>query len=106
MFVVGRLIKNKWHSTEPLDVRYFFGEDADSVVINPAMYPDASVINHCAMMHDSGARTANLLEMWSRVKGDNLNSGMVIFILLVFGGLFVLGIIRKERRRRRRNRRW
>ena len=92
--------------TEPLDVRYFFGEDADSVVINPAMYPDASVINHCAMMHDSGARTANLLEMWSRVKGDNLNSGMVIFILLVFGGLFVLGIIRKERRRRRRNRRW
>ncbi|MBR5465433.1 MAG: ABC transporter substrate-binding protein [Alistipes sp.] len=91
---------------EPMDVRYFFGEDADSVVINPAMYPDKKVIDRCAMMHDSGARTANLLEMWSRVKGDNLNNGMVIFILLVFGVLLVVGIIRKVRRRRRRNRRW
>ena len=91
---------------EPMDVRYFFGEEADSVVINPAMYPDQEVIDRCAMMHDSGARTAKLLEMWSRVKGDNLNSGMVIFILLVFGVLLVVGIIRKVRRRRRRNRRW
>ena len=94
---------------EPMDLRYFFGEDADSVVINPAMYPDQEVIDRCAMMHDSGARTAKLLEMWSRVKGDNLNSGMVIFILLVFGVLLVVGIIRKVRRRRRRrrnNRRW
>jgi hypothetical protein len=39
--------------------------------------------------------------MWSRVKGDNLNNGMVIFILLVFGTLLVVGIIRKVRRRRR-----
>ena len=91
---------------EPLDVEYFFGEGADSVVLNPALYPDRSVIDRCAMMHDSGQRTANLLEMWSRVKGDNLNNGMVIFILVVFGVLLVVGIARKVRRRRQRQRRW
>ncbi|MBE6213266.1 MAG: ABC transporter substrate-binding protein [Rikenellaceae bacterium] len=91
---------------EPLDVEYFFGEGADSVVLNPALYPDKSVIDRCAMMHDSGPRTANLLEMWSRVKGDNLNNGMVIFILVVFGVLLVVGIARKVRRRRQRQRRW
>jgi spermidine/putrescine transport system substrate-binding protein len=58
------------------------------------------------MMHDSGQRTVNLLEMWSRVKGDNLNNGMVIFILVVFGVLLVVGIARKIRRRRQRQRRW
>ena len=91
---------------EPVNVEYFFGEGADSVVINPALYPDKSVIDRCAMMHDSGPRTANLLEMWSRVKGDNLNNGMVIFILVVFGVLLVVGIARKVRRRRQRQRRW
>ena len=91
---------------EPVDLSYFFGEDADSVVINTVMYPDKSVIERCAMMHDSGPRTSALLEMWSRVKGDNLNNGMVIFILLVFGALAVVGIMRKVKRRRQRRRRW
>ena len=86
---------------EAIDVSYFFGEGADSVVMNPVFYPDRNVVERCAMMHDSGARTAALLEMWSRVKGDNLNNGMVIFILVVFGTLLVVGIIRKVRRRRR-----
>ena len=88
------------------DLTYFFGEDADSVVINPVMYPDRSVIERCAMMHDSGARTEALLAMWSRVKGDNLNNWMVIVILLAFGGLMVVGIVRKVKQRRRRRRRW
>ena len=91
---------------ESVDLRYFFGDDADSVIINPVMYPDRSVIERCAMMHDSGPRTAALLEMWSRVKGDNLNNGMVIFILLVFGAMTVVGIMRKIKRRNRKLRRW
>ena len=91
---------------EPLDLSYFFGDEADSVVINPVLYPDNSVIERCAMMHDSGPRTAALLEMWSRVKGDNLNNGMVVFILLVFGVLTVVGVVRKVKRRRQRRRRW
>ena len=88
------------------DLTYFFGEDADSVIINPVMYPDRSVIERCAMMHDSGARTEALLAMWSRVKGDNLNNWMVVVILLAFGGLMVVGIVRKVKQRRRRRRRW
>ena len=91
---------------EPLDLRYFFGEDADSVVINPVLYPDNSVIGRCAMMHDSGPRTAALLEMWSRVKGDNLNNWMVIVIFIAIGALLVAGIMRKIKRRRQRRRRW
>ena len=90
----------------PQDLSYFFGEGADSVVINPALYPDRSVIERCAMMHDSGARTEALLEMWSRVKGDNLNNWMVIVILLSFGVLLVVGIMRKVQQRRRKRRRW
>ena len=91
---------------EPQDLSYFFGEGADSVVINPVLYPDKSVIERCAMMHDSGPRTAALLEMWSRVKGDNLNNWMVIVILVAIVALLVAGIMRKINRRRQRRRRW
>ena len=91
---------------EPQDLSYFFGEDADSVVINPALYPDRSVIERCAMMHDSGSRTEALLAMWSRVKGDNLNNWMVIVILLSFAVLLVVGVMRKVKQRRRKRRRW
>ena len=91
---------------EPQDLSYFFGEGADSVVINPALYPDRSVIERCAMMHDSGSRTEALLAMWSRVKGDNLNNWMVIVILLSFAVLLVVGIMRKLKQRRRKRRRW
>ena len=88
------------------DLSYFFGEGADSVVINPALYPDRSVIERCAMMHDSGSRTEALLAMWSRVKGDNLNNWMVIVILLSFAVLLVVGVMRKLKQRRRKRRRW
>ncbi len=91
---------------EPLDLSYFFGEGADSVIIDPVLYPDNEVIERCAMMHDSGPRTEALLAMWSRVKGDNLNNWMVIVILLTFGILIVVGIARKLRQRRQRRRRW
>ena len=91
---------------EPQDLGYFFGEGADSVVINPALYPDRSVIERCAMMHDSGSRTEALLAMWSRVKGDNLNNWMVIVILLSFAVLLVVGVMRKLKQRRRKRRRW
>ena len=88
------------------DLTYFFGEGADSVIINPVMYPDREVIERCAMMHDSGSRTEALLAMWSRVKGDNLNNWMVIVILIAFGALLVAGIVRKLKQRRQRRRRW
>ncbi|MBQ1978389.1 MAG: spermidine/putrescine ABC transporter, partial [Alistipes sp.] len=88
---------------QKLDLSYFF-EGADSVVANPVLYHDREVIERCTMMHDSGPRTEQLLEMWTRVKGDNLNNSMVIFILLVFGVLMVVGLIRRARKRRYRRR--
>ena len=91
---------------EAQDLSYFFGEGADSVVINPVIYPDRSVIERCSMMHDSGPRTEALLAMWSRVKGDNLNNWMVIVILISFVILLVVGIMRKLKQRRQRRRRW
>ena len=63
-------------------------------------------MERCAMMHDSGPRTEALLEMWSRVKGDNLNNWMVIFILCVFGVLLAAGIMRKLKQRRQRTIKW
>ena len=90
------------------DLSYFFGEGNDSVQINPVQYPDRSVVERCAMIRDFGDRTELVLEMWSRVKGDNLHTGIVLLIFAVFGLLFVwlvYGKIRKYRQRKRRNRR-
>jgi spermidine/putrescine transport system substrate-binding protein len=91
---------------EAIDASYFFGESADSVVLNPVFYPNRCDIERCAMMHDSGARTEAMLAMWSRVKGDNLNNWMVIVILLSVGFLIVVGVVRKLKKRRQRRRRW
>ena len=79
--------------------------DASSVFIDPIMYPDNSIINRCAMMHDSGEQTEKMLEMWSRVKGDNLSTGMLIGIILFFGTLIILGIWRKIDKYRKAQRR-
>ncbi len=89
--------------TEEIDAGYFFGENANNVILNQVLYPNRSVIERCAMMHDSGPRTEAMLEMWSRVKGNSLNNWMVIFILVVFGALAVVGIIRKAKQNKLRN---
>lgn len=81
--------------TEPVDARYFFGEGAEAVVLDPVFYPDGSVIERCAMMHDSGEATTKLLNMWSRVKGDAISS-TTLWILLALGlGLLAFVAYRK-----------
>ena len=82
-----------------LDASYFFGEEADSVFVNPTMYPDKSTILRCGMMHDSD--TEALLKMWSRVKGDNASAWTYILICLVFAGLIAAVIIKYTRKRYR-----
>ncbi|MBQ0081449.1 MAG: ABC transporter substrate-binding protein [Alistipes sp.] len=62
------------------NVSYFFGPGHDSIRINHVQYPDISIINRCAMMHDSADRTEYMLEMWSRVKGDNMGTGKYLII--------------------------
>lgn len=90
------------------DLSYFFGTGADSVQIDPVQYPDKSVVERCAMIRDFGDRTELVLEMWSRVKGDNLNTGIVLLIFAVFGVLFVwlvYGKIKKYKQKQRPMRR-
>ena len=82
-----------------LDASYFFGEEADSVFVNPTMYPDKSTILRCGMMHDSD--TEALLKMWSRVKGDNASAWTYILICLVFAGLIAAVTIKYTRKRYR-----
>ena len=83
----------------PVDLTYFFGNQYDSVLINPIMYPDIKVIEKCAIMHDAGDMNESLINMWTRVKGDNLNIGLVyvvIITILVFVVYIIYNIIKKK----------
>ena len=86
----------------PVDASYFFGPQADSVCINPVMYPDIKIMERCAMMHDRG--TEELLKMWSRVKGDSASAWTYILICLVFAGLIAAVITKYTKKRYRRRR--
>ena len=91
-------------SYEAIDASYFFGEQADSVCINPIMYPDRATIERCGMMHDTD--TELLLRMWSRVKGDSASAWTYILICMVLGGLIsavVMKFVRKANRKKRYN---
>ena len=86
----------------PIDASYFFGEAGKGAHLNQIMYPDASVMKYCGMMHDRG--TEELLAMWSRVKGDNAGGLTVIII----GGIVVLliaAVVLSSRRKKRGHRR-
>ena len=87
---------------EPIDASYFFGEKADSVCINPILYPDKGSIECCATMHDTD--TEALLRMWSRVKGSNASAWTYILICIVLGGLLVAVIMKYTRKSHRRKR--
>ena len=91
--------------SETIDATYFFGEGADKAKLNPVMYPDKAVIERCAMMHDSGARTPKMLEMWARVKGDDVPLWNLMIIVISFSVLLVLGIRRKIMKSRKQSHR-
>ena len=87
---------------EAVDVSYFFGPQADSAHVNPVMYPDISIMEHCGMMHDTD--TEALLKMWSRIKGDNASAWTYILIFLVLGGLVAAVIVKYTKKSHRRKR--
>lgn len=97
----------EWANDEEVEqtsnLTYFFGEGADSVQANHVFYPDQTVIERCALMHDCGDKTEDMLAMWSRVKGDNLSPTMVIFILIVIVCIVFTIIIQTVRRKRQRS---
>ena len=82
---------------DPIDASYFFGPEADSVCINPIMYPDRATIERCGMMHDEG--TEELLKMWSRIKGDSASLWTYILIILFFIALIAAVILKYTRKR-------
>ncbi|MCQ2127265.1 MAG: ABC transporter substrate-binding protein [Bacteroidaceae bacterium] len=90
---------------ETIDLSYFFGEDADSVKVNSIQYPDAKVIERCALMHDAGNRTEAMLDMWSRIKGDSLHTttliiiGIVVALIIAFAAVRASGKNRKAKRK-------
>ena len=65
------------------DLSYFFGPGAESVQVNRIQYPDRKVVERCAMIRDFGDKTEVVLEIWSRIKGDNLGVGITILIFVV-----------------------
>ena len=93
------------------DLSYFFGPGADSIQINRIQYPDRSVVERCAMIRDFGDKTKDVLEIWSRIKGDNLGVGITILIFVVIGvmsGWMIYKRIQRHQRnklQRRRSRR-
>jgi spermidine/putrescine transport system substrate-binding protein len=87
---------------ETADLTYFFGEGAEAVHANHVFYPDQTVIERCALMHDCGDKTEAMLAMWSRVKGDNLSTGLVWFIIVVIGlvvGVSIFQALNKKHKR-------
>ena len=84
------------------DLSYFFGPEATAVCADPVLYPDTQTIARSTMEHDWGERTAPLIAMWSRVKGDNANSMTVIVIVVFIVAAAAAGIITKTRKSSRR----
>ncbi len=89
-------------SLEPIDLTYFFGPEADSVRVDPVLYPDKAVIDRCALEHDWGKDTEKLLAMWSRVKGDNASSMTYVIIALAVAAIIVAVIFNNQSKKRRR----
>ena len=88
---------------ETADLSYMFGDSATSVHANQVLYPDKSVIDRCALMHDCGDETEAMLAMWSRVKGDNLSPKLVAVVLIVLVLIVAFAISQTITKRRQRN---
>ncbi|MBQ9522584.1 MAG: ABC transporter substrate-binding protein [Paludibacteraceae bacterium] len=87
---------------ETSDLSYFFGEKATAVHANHVMYPDLSVIERCALMHDCADQTEDMLKMWTRVKGDNLGSSMIIIVVVTILAIMFGVILQTLNRRKQR----
>lgn len=84
------------------DVSYFFGEAGRNIKVDNAVYPDKAAVEKCVMIRDFGDTTEEVLDMWSEVKGDNLNPWILVVIFLAFGGLFAFALYNKYRKYKRR----
>ena len=82
-----------------VDLSYFFGDipearfttNEDSYRPLYAQYSDEETINRCVMMVDFGDRTAQLNNMWSKVKSGSFPT--LIVLLSIVGAAALGGII-------------
>ena len=56
-------------------------------------------------MRDCGNRTKAMIEMWSRVKGDNLDSWVIVLIVVVLGAAIAWGVYTKVQANKRTQKR-
>jgi spermidine/putrescine transport system substrate-binding protein len=89
---------------DPIDLSYFFGAEADSVCVNPVLYPDRADIERSTQEHDWGDRTPQLVEMWSRVKGESANAMTVVVIAVFLAALAAVVVYRRFFSRKRSSR--
>jgi len=91
---------------EIVDASYFFGEQARESKLDPVLYADITTIERCALEHDWGENTVKLLEMWSRVKGNNANlrtyTVLTVTVLLIAFFTFWDKYSKAQRKKRRR----
>ncbi len=87
---------------DPIDLSYFFGPSAVAVRMDPVLYPDRADIERSTQEHDWGARTPQLVEMWSRVKGESANAMTAIVIGTVFVLILVYAIFRRINGKKKR----
>jgi spermidine/putrescine transport system substrate-binding protein len=88
--------------TETANLSYFFGPGNDSLPVNPIQYPDSSVVERCVLLHDFLDKNDQVLEMWSRARGDNLNRRMILTIVGVVLILAAWPIYRQVKKHRTR----
>ena len=81
--------------SDPIDLTYFFGAGADSVRVDPVLYPDRADIERSSMEHDWGEKTPELVAMWGRVKGENANAMTIIVIGVVVAAVIGLALYRR-----------
>jgi spermidine/putrescine transport system substrate-binding protein len=90
---------------ETYNLSYFFGPGHDSLKVNPVQYPDKSIVDRCAIINDYLDKNDDVLEMWSRAKGDSLFGGMTYMIIAVIAliiGWIVLRQVQKSKSKKRR----
>ena len=103
--------EDRHHSSLLFRFKLLFGPGADSVQIDKIQYPDRKVVERCAMIRDFGDKTKEVLDIWSRIKGDNLGVGITILIFVVVALMSGWMIYKKwqrynrQKQQRRRSRR-
>ncbi|MBO4557882.1 MAG: hypothetical protein J5693_04675, partial [Bacteroidales bacterium] len=81
----------------------FFGPDAKSVRLDPVLYPDAETIARSTMEHDWGEHTADLVSMWSGVKGNTMNWTTIIILAIAAIAIIALIVARMRKAASRRS---